>query len=67
MQKLTPIFVYREVLTSHLLSLWPILFLKFSVEMKINFKSFLKECEKAKYGVAAGSDFLLKLLRPGII
>lgn len=32
--------------------------------MKINFKAFLKECEKAKYGVAAGSDFLLKLLWP---
>ena len=35
--------------------------------MRINFQAYLKECDKAKYGVAAGSDFLSKLLWPGII
>lgn len=34
--------------------------------MRINFKAYLKECEKAKYGVAAGSDFLLQFSCPDI-
>jgi hypothetical protein len=35
--------------------------------MRINFKAYLKECERAKYGVAAGSEFLLKFSWPSVI
>lgn len=71
MQKLTPIFVFVFFLVKFSLAIclaWDLFhFSVFLVEMRINFQAYLKECDKAKYGVAAGSDFLSKLLWPGII
>lgn len=50
-------WILHEVLSSHLLSLWPIFFLNFSFEMRIYLKAYLKECEKLNMGLQLVQTF----------